>query len=1327
MLTIPPTLWRAAILGIATAVLGGCNSQSHRPGQDGLSNRAPIPEACSIPAAGCPCTSRAPAKCGVTVSRQGDTLTCREGERACSDGAWGDCIGSVTTQVYAPRPTPPGVHTAALAPAPAACNDACDPYCQKLADTPDDLMVSMPLIADPTGLSLYTAGFNGGNCPAVAITPAAPTLEVTTIKPDGTVSPSAVALYATCGAAATPIEPSWTADQPDRATVDTDGTFRSFSAIAGDVNVTASSVINSATSVVHVKVNVNDTSDIDTAGNAAAIKADLAGAGTAADPGNTLYPYKNTVFPLDLHAPLVQWQAGPAPLTPVTAANVQVALRYPAGSATPTFWYSKIFAGEPNQGSIQATGAPSWNIPQEVWTAFSRTAKGATGEIIIQRRTATVVYNEMVTPVTFSKAALRGTVYYTQYERRLWKTDPPAPASPDLCGGQPDLPTGFNPLDPGATICPVGNCTHADDIPAGSTTRAIDLSNPAATNSDPIGTGGCPVCHSVSANGNRYVAGSKFLQSWDSGTSTGFVADITANASGAAQFAIAGEAPNYSSFRTATDWDSRGFAYAPLTPDGQLALQGPYSWGNTQDTTSATDNLTTEKPSAAGGQTRPMFFVPTVNTGANVQFATTSALSATRTGDVLTATTGGTLGIDGVTSAVGDSILVKNQAIASNNGIYVVTETGGGAVMSGDLTASTALPATSSSAIQAPSLAFDNNYGTRWESDFSDPQWLQIDLGTTQNINRVRIDWETANAKDYTIDVSNDATAWTTISTQSILANPATNHRIDDLTGLSGAGRYVRMRGTTRNTNYGYSIYELEVFGPTGGTPFQLTRRSDARYPSTADGAIMAGSEVRVTRGNANYSKVFKLTAPTTDPVKVNTDTLTYADTGADPLPVMMTPTISPDGKKIAYVNGDADTYAGSDSAAWRKALTTLDLDQATRTVTNKKRILNNWDATTGGSPIKWPFFESDSHSLLFVQSVPDNYCRDGDTSNDNGRACKDSTYGGMAPTSRGRWPGSLYSIDTTAATPAATQVELSKLNDAENAWDADKAYQPTALRDASGGFRWVIFTSPRSYGNQINQLGATGPTHFSCGATMLWVAALDDKAADGTDRSHPAFFLPGQQVLPITTKEHFVNERGYLVPSPCKANASTCTTTDECCSPSQCKLDSIPASGVPIKKCKDPAACGQTGASCLAAADCCGTGSSCVAQKCESQPNYMSSGTYTRDFTASCDRGFKPRWGLFSFHLSTPSTSQIAFAAKTAATVAELPAAMSISLVTSTADNYGMAPASVDVGAELEAAQVQFSLAYLRVSMTLSPSADGMVAPVLHDWEQRYSCVPAE
>src|SRR5689334_15027160 len=94
-------------------------------------------------------------------------------------------------------------------------------------------------------------------------------------------------------------------------------------------------------------------------------------------------------------------------------------------------------------------------------------------------------------------------------------------------------------------------------------------------------------------------------------------------------------------------------------------------------------------------------------------------------------------------------------------------------------------------------LAVDGNTGTRWSSASSDPQWIYVDLGSQYNITRVKITWETALGKNYTIDVSNDASTWTTIHTAT--GNTAL---VNDNTGLSGTGRYLRIYGTARGTIY---------------------------------------------------------------------------------------------------------------------------------------------------------------------------------------------------------------------------------------------------------------------------------------------------------------------------------------------------------------------------------------------------------------------------------------------------------------------------------------------------------------------------------------------
>ncbi|HTQ49591.1 MAG TPA: glycoside hydrolase family 3 C-terminal domain-containing protein [Candidatus Acidoferrales bacterium] len=104
--------------------------------------------------------------------------------------------------------------------------------------------------------------------------------------------------------------------------------------------------------------------------------------------------------------------------------------------------------------------------------------------------------------------------------------------------------------------------------------------------------------------------------------------------------------------------------------------------------------------------------------------------------------------------------------------------------------------------------AFDGNLATRWSSQFSDPQWIYVDLGASCNIAEVVLYWEAAYGKSYQIQVSSDATNWTTIySTTTGLGGT------EDLAGLSGTGRYVRMYGTARGTIYGYSLWEFQVYG----------------------------------------------------------------------------------------------------------------------------------------------------------------------------------------------------------------------------------------------------------------------------------------------------------------------------------------------------------------------------------------------------------------------------------------------------------------------------------------------------------------------------------
>ncbi len=103
--------------------------------------------------------------------------------------------------------------------------------------------------------------------------------------------------------------------------------------------------------------------------------------------------------------------------------------------------------------------------------------------------------------------------------------------------------------------------------------------------------------------------------------------------------------------------------------------------------------------------------------------------------------------------------------------------------------------------------ATDGNLNTRWASQYSDPQYIYVDLGKRYDICRVILHWANELGQDYKIQVSDDASFWTDAAT--ITNNVSYNHSIP----LNASGRYVRMYGTKRGTVNGYSLYEFEVYG----------------------------------------------------------------------------------------------------------------------------------------------------------------------------------------------------------------------------------------------------------------------------------------------------------------------------------------------------------------------------------------------------------------------------------------------------------------------------------------------------------------------------------
>ena len=129
---------------------------------------------------------------------------------------------------------------------------------------------------------------------------------------------------------------------------------------------------------------------------------------------------------------------------------------------------------------------------------------------------------------------------------------------------------------------------------------------------------------------------------------------------------------------------------------------------------------------------------------------------------------------------------------------------------------------------QGPDRAFDGNRGTRWGASEDPNNWLQVDLEDFYEIRQIDIFWEDSFAKGYKLQVSNDGLVWTDIHVET-----------DGIGGLEEidsfeptVARYVRMQGVEKAGQWGYSIYEFEVYGVPAEAPAEVPEAVEVGYVS---------------------------------------------------------------------------------------------------------------------------------------------------------------------------------------------------------------------------------------------------------------------------------------------------------------------------------------------------------------------------------------------------------------------------------------------------------------------------------------------------------------
>jgi hypothetical protein len=114
----------------------------------------------------------------------------------------------------------------------------------------------------------------------------------------------------------------------------------------------------------------------------------------------------------------------------------------------------------------------------------------------------------------------------------------------------------------------------------------------------------------------------------------------------------------------------------------------------------------------------------------------------------------------------------------------------------------------SSSTTGTPLSATDGDGGTRWASAESDHQWLYVDLGKEENVNGVVVNWEEAFGKSFKIQVSDDARSWQDVYFTNEGHPGRQRYDFED-----ASARYVRVLGLERGSGWGYSLWDLEVYG----------------------------------------------------------------------------------------------------------------------------------------------------------------------------------------------------------------------------------------------------------------------------------------------------------------------------------------------------------------------------------------------------------------------------------------------------------------------------------------------------------------------------------
>lgn len=152
-------------------------------------------------------------------------------------------------------------------------------------------------------------------------------------------------------------------------------------------------------------------------------------------------------------------------------------------------------------------------------------------------------------------------------------------------------------------------------------------------------------------------------------------------------------------------------------------------------------------------------------------------------------------------------------------------------------------------------LAIDGDNGTRWESAQTDDETWTLDMGQARTFSRIKINWEGAYAKEFTLSISNDGESWSNLYTETNLTQFGWQTiDVDETTA-----RYIQYHGTKRATVYGQSFWEFQVLLP-GVSVLTKIELSAPAVAKVAEGVSLAARALDQNNAEMSVALSYEIT-----------------------------------------------------------------------------------------------------------------------------------------------------------------------------------------------------------------------------------------------------------------------------------------------------------------------------------------------------------------------------------------------------------------------------------------------------------------------------------